>query len=387
MRGIPGELVREPHSVDLEPVARDLAALFGAGPRVLSHASILVCDHAGPSPLLSAEPPIAPWGRDPKPVENPAQPFYARHPIDFLRKGTAVKRSKPGSALVVGASGYVGRGLVPALAEAGFSVVATGFANLASVAAGKGIDARPLDVRDGPAVRALVDEVRPEVLFDCTTVSRPELLVPVVVDGARRLATAAAACDARHILLSTDNVFDGATGWYAEEDPICPVNAYGRAKAAAEALVLRLARHPVIVRTSLVSGLEPLDPRSRWVVDALARGEDVALFTDEFRCPIWIEDLVAALLELTRTTHRGPLHVVGPERLSRYDIGALLAAWLGLPQGHLKPALAGRSGMNRTLDGSLATARSRQILKTVLRGFETRLLPLIEGQRPEPVSD
>ncbi len=285
--------------------------------------------------------------------------------------------------MVVGASGYVGRNLTPAIAAAGYRVVGTGLRNIDSIPRGRRIKRRELDVRDRSAARALVEEVRPEILVDCTTVTDAALLAPVIVDGARNLATASAAVEAIHILLSTDNVFDGTSGWYAEEDPVCPANPYGQAKAAAEKLVLRLSHHPVIVRTSLVSGLDPLDPRSQWVANALHQETPVSLFTDELRCPIWIDDLVAAMVELIDGRHRGILHVVGPERLSRYDIGALIAQWLGLSRDSLVPSLAGRSGLARTLDGSMATGRAKSILSTEPRGFESRILSLIEGRREE----
>lgn len=285
--------------------------------------------------------------------------------------------------MVVGASGYVGRNLTPAIAAAGYRVLGTGLRNLDSIPRGRRIKTRELDVRDRSAVQALVEEVRPEILVDCTTVSDPAQLAAVIVDGSRNLATASASVGAIHILLSTDNVFDGASGWYAEEDPVCPANPYGRAKAAAEEIVMRLSTRPVIVRTSLVSGLDPLDPRSQWVANALHQGTPVSLFTDELRCPIWIDDLVASVVELLDGRHLGVLHVVGPERLSRYEIGALIAEWLDLPKEALVPSLASRSSMARTLDGSMATGRARSVLTTDPRGFESRILALIEERGGE----
>lgn len=289
-----------------------------------------------------------------------------------------------GAVLVVGASGYVGRALVPAFRAAGRPVVAAGLNHLDRIPSGDGVDVRRLDVRDAAAVGTLVHDVAPAAVVDCVAVREPELLWPVIVDGARNLARASAAVQAVHLMVSTDNVFDGNQGWYAEEDPVCPVQPYGQAKAAAEELVLRLADHPVVVRTSLVCSLEPLDPRSQWVVNALREGRPISLFTDEFRCPIWVDDLARALVELADGRHRGILHVAGPERFSRYDVGALLARWLGCRPDVLVPALACRSELRRTLDGSLAIGRSRQVLGSEPRGFGERLLELIEAREADP---
>jgi len=37
----------------------------------------------------------------------------------------------------------------------------------------------------------------------------------------------------------------------------------------------------------------------QWIDGALAKGEEVQFFHDEFRCPIYVKDLVAIILALT----------------------------------------------------------------------------------------
>ena len=51
--------------------------------------------------------------------------------------------------------------------------------------------------------------------------------------------------------ISTDYVFDGTkTGAYLESDPVCPINVYGRTKAAGEDAVRRILKRHVIMRTA-----------------------------------------------------------------------------------------------------------------------------------------
>ena len=80
--------------------------------------------------------------------------------------------------LVTGATSGIGAGIARAFAAAGDAVVATG-ATDAEVAAARdqsgqpGIDVRVLDVRDGDAVRALVDELgKLDVVVNCAGVIR-----------------------------------------------------------------------------------------------------------------------------------------------------------------------------------------------------------------------
>jgi dTDP-4-dehydrorhamnose reductase len=87
-----------------------------------------------------------------------------------------------------------------------------------------------------------------------------------------------------------------------------------------------------LIRTSLVARAKPLDPSSAWVADALRRGEQVRLFADVLRSPISVDDLAAALWEmaaLPRQERTGPWHVTGPEVVTRYTLGVLIAAHSG----------------------------------------------------------
>jgi dTDP-4-dehydrorhamnose reductase len=75
--------------------------------------------------------------------------------------------------------------------------------------------------------------------------------------------------------LSTDQVFDGAKGWYVETDAVHPLNVYGQTKAEAEQVVLENPAHSV-VRIALTAGTSPTRDRS-FVEDMLrtaAKGDE-----------------------------------------------------------------------------------------------------------------
>ena len=287
----------------------------------------------------------------------------------------AKSRSPQKTVLVVGASGYVGGHLCQALVERGHRVVGTAFSNPDAIPKHRMIQRETLDVRKVTHVRRLVKAAAPWWIVNCTTSVAPGQVRPVIVDGTRNLVDAAGKAKAALLLYSSDNVFDGNRGWYAESDPVSPVNDYGRAKAEAETLASGLVTAALIIRTSLVSGIEPLDPRSEWVVNALRQGETLQLFTDELRCPVWVDDLVNASVELMERGFAGLLHVAGPERLSRHDIGQALARYHALSMKSVEPALASRSQLARPQDASLVISQAQQHLRTPLRGFRERLFP------------
>jgi dTDP-4-dehydrorhamnose reductase len=245
-----------------------------------------------------------------------------------------------------------------------------------------------LDITDRQAIQQLTAQLRPDAIIH-TAVSdrdRPRFssdagFRAAVVDGGRYVAEAAAEAGARCIVLSTDLVFDGTQGNYTEEDPPNPIMAYGQAKADMEHALLAMGTDLVIVRTSLILTLEPMGKHVTWIVDALRQGEARNLFTDELRCPIWSDQLAAALLELSTLNYRGLLHVAGPEATHRYALGLALADHFGLDSSLITPGLSAESGLNRPLNCSLNCRRAYRLLKTPFQGVHARLRSKVSSPR------
>jgi dTDP-4-dehydrorhamnose reductase len=236
-----------------------------------------------------------------------------------------------------------------------------------------------LDLTDAAAVRCLLTEVQPQTVIH--TASAPpavaqrsvQALEAVIVEGTRHLAAACADTGAHLVHLSTDVVFDGEGAPYTEDAPLGPLHAYGRAKAAAEEIVADFCPDAVLVRTSLIYGFEPLDPRTRWVVDSIRTGEPITLFVDEVRCPVWVEQLAAALLELAARREAGIWHVAGPQALSRYEFGMRLADFLGVDPAEITPGVSRQSGLLRPRDCRLDVHKALMRLQSPLWGVDETL--------------
>jgi dTDP-4-dehydrorhamnose reductase len=276
--------------------------------------------------------------------------------------------------LVTGGTGFVGGRL---LERAGPTWEATGTYHLAAP------PARPwawqrLELRDAAVVDACLAAARPEVVIHAAYDKRaPEA---VIAGGTSHVVAAARRVGARVLLVSTDLVFDGRQGYYREEDPPAPLEAYGAAKVAAEQTVL--AAGGLVVRTALVYSLRPPDPANQGLLIApLARGETPCLFTDEYRTPIHVDDLAEALLELAAWPPEawaalpagGILHVAGPERLDRYTFALRLAPHLGVDPARLRAGTLAASGLVRAADTSLDTSRAHALLRTPLRALDVVL--------------
>jgi dTDP-4-dehydrorhamnose reductase len=236
---------------------------------------------------------------------------------------------------------------------------------------------RDLDLTDSAAVRAFFQQRPPELIIHCAAMSRspdcqaqPDLARKVNVEATRLLADLAAGT--RFVFLSTDLIFDGRDGNYDEQAEVNPLSMYAETKVHAEAVVLRNSR-AVVIRTSLNGGTSPTGNRgfNEEMRNAWKRGQSLKLFADEFRSPIPAEATARATWELSLSNKAtGIYHVAGTEKLSRWEIGQLVAArWPNL-NPHLEPAsIKDYNGPPRPPDTSLNCSKAQTILRCRLPGL------------------
>lgn len=270
--------------------------------------------------------------------------------------------------LVTGGSSYLGRHLLP-LVPAHWLLAYTYFHN--STAAQPGGQA--VDICDATAVYQLVQQFQPDVIIHTVGSNRSPNMTAVISQGTRHICQAATAVGARLIHLSTDSVFSGHAAPYHETAVPDPVNAYGRAKAAAEEIV---QQHPntVIIRTSLIYGLQQIDHGTAWMAQALKAGEPVQLFSNQIRNPVWVETLSHACLELAQNSYVGILNVAGQQAMSRAEFSLrLLDYWQIEPRHTL--FIAPSEGGHWPLDCRLDLARATAVLQTPLLGVDQCLPP------------
>ena len=241
-----------------------------------------------------------------------------------------------------------------------------------------------LDLRDEAAISQVFDSWKPDVVVHTAAPrgrTRDYADIPLM---AAAVATATKTIGARLVHLSTEAVLDGKRSPYRDDAPPCPVNPYGKAKAYAEKLVA--ARHPAvaIVRTSLIFGLKPLDKHTQWLVSDLAAGEQVRLYTDDVCCPIWVENLAAAVLELAGRDAPGHINIAGTQPLSRWDFGLKMLLALGIqPAENLRPGLRTECGSVHPRHLVLDVRHAQTILKTPLLTVD-EALKLQTGGYPRP---
>lgn len=202
-----------------------------------------------------------------------------------------MKEQEPGSLALIGAGGMLA-GMVRETAPGHYRIIP--------------FDLPDFDITDRRQVRAVLQELRPELVVNCAAFtdvdgceSREELAHRVNAEGPGHLAEAARDVGAVLVHISTDYVFDGAGNRpYTEEDPVGPRSAYGRSKLAGERAILDsgLAEY-LIIRTSWLYG-----PGGKNFVDTIARlaaeREELRIVADQVGSPTYTGDLARAIFRL-----------------------------------------------------------------------------------------
>jgi dTDP-4-dehydrorhamnose reductase len=222
--------------------------------------------------------------------------------------------------LVFGGNGQLGRELFHATAERHVAL--------------RALTRAEADIADEAAVAAALKRGKPDLVVNAAAYTS--------VDGAeshdaeaRRgnevgpavLAAACANAGIPLIHISTDYVFDGSKdGAYRESDPVHPINAYGRSKAAGEDAVRRALDRHVILRTAWL--YSPFGRNFLKTILQLAQTRDaLRIVADQYGSPTSARELAEAIL------HIAPRLIAEPRLSGTYHFTANGATtWYGFAE-------------------------------------------------------
>ena len=99
-------------------------------------------------------------------------------------------------------------------------------------------------------------------------------------------------------------------------------------------------------------------------------GKTLSLFTDEYRCPIAAAVTARAVWELVAQQVTGLFHLAGSERMSRWEIGRMVAARNAAVGPRIEPSsLKSFTGAPRPPDVSIDCSRVQERLSFPLPRF------------------
>lgn len=236
--------------------------------------------------------------------------------------------------MVTGASGMLGRDLVPYLEAKGYQVTAM---------ARRDLDL--LGTTDHIAETVL--NAQPQIIIHAAAYTDvdgaendPELAMAVNKDGTRKLALAAREVDAIMVYVSTDFVFDGLKHTpYTPSDKPNPVNTYGLSKHYGELMVSELMDTYYVVRTSWVYGVHKRN-FVQFVLESARQGREVKAAEDMVGSPTWTGSLSTALEKIMTSGAFGIYHAGDAGIVSRYEQARTICHAAGLSSDHIRPVRA-----------------------------------------------
>ena len=206
--------------------------------------------------------------------------------------------------------------------------------------------------------------------------SNPTLAHHVNVVLASNVAKACAGLGIKLVHISTDHLFSGQESMMREDHPIAPVNVYGKTKAEAEYRVSEINSEALIIRTNFYGwGTTYRQSFSDVIIKGLRSHQEITLFQDVFYTPILIENAVRVIHDLIDLKANGIFHVVGDNRISKYEFGLRIAEKFGFDSGKIVPGcLVNQSRLiKRPFDMSLSNSKTRTLLGKRLGGIDEQI--------------
>jgi dTDP-4-dehydrorhamnose reductase len=282
--------------------------------------------------------------------------------------------------LVTGASGLLGSSVLLRALEMQKEVV--GIYHRYSFRP-SGAASHSIDLTDFNATRTAVATRRPSTIIHCAGATNvdwcedhPEEAHRMNTSASSFLAQLANEINAKFVYVSTDSVFDGTHGHYSETDLPVPVNVYAQTKLLAEQEVQRAHSSVLIVRVTFYGrNVQPKQNLAEWVLDQLRQGKSVPGFTDVYFCPILVNDLAEIILEMLDRDLGGIYHVVGAEKVSKYEFASRLATVFGFNPTLVVPSKIADAQLRarRPRDTSLNTEKISRALGRPMPGVDSGL--------------
>ena len=211
------------------------------------------------------------------------------------------ERPKP-RILLTGKTGQVGRELAPLLHRLGELTV---------------LDRRQLDLAKPDEIRRVIRGARPDLIVNAaayTAVDGAESDEPAArainADAPGIMAEEARKLGARLVHYSTDYVFDGAGRTpYQEDDPVNPLNVYGRTKLQGERAIQQAGAAYLIFRTGWVYARQGRNFLLT-VLRLAAEKEELRIVRDQTGAPTSSAEIAAATVKVLSQIYspaNGPL--------------------------------------------------------------------------------
>jgi dTDP-4-dehydrorhamnose reductase len=200
---------------------------------------------------------------------------------------------------------------------------------------------KDFDVTDHARTRAVLMDLRPEVLLNTTAYhrvddceSQPEMAYAVNVLAVLNLVHIANELNAVLVHISTDYVFDGKAQLpYTEKSEPFPLSVYANSKLAGELLVRAMARRHFLIRSCGLYGAAGSHGKGGNFVETIRararRGEPIRVVNDQVVTPTYTVDLANQIARVLLTEHFGLFHMTNAGSCTWYEFASAVLEMSG----------------------------------------------------------
>ena len=188
-----------------------------------------------------------------------------------------------------------------------------------------------VDVTDFARTRAVLTDVRPDVVLNTTAYHRvddcethPELAYQVNASAVLNLVRIASDLDAVLVHISTDYVFDGSVQTpYTETSEPFPLSVYANSKLAGELLIRAMSRKYFLIRSCGLYGVAGSRGKGGNFVETMiakaSRHEPIQVVNDQIVTPTYTVDLAEQIVRVLPTTQYGLFHMTNEGSCTWYE--------------------------------------------------------------------
>lgn len=278
------------------------------------------------------------------------------------------------NVLIVGSSGFIGNVLLEEFSKK-HDVLGTFCTHPVD-------GLKHLDITDKKEISNVVTSFNPDIILHAAANPNVEYCEDhrkesweVNVNGTENMAKVTKKVGAKLVYFSSDYIFDGKDGPYSEEDVPNPINVYGEQKLASERLIQGLLKDYLVIRTTVVYGLERLEKNFVMImIKKLENNQSMKVPNDQVGTPTYANNLAIAVRELVEKNKKGIYHIAGPDLIDRYSFAKIVAEIFSLNPELLISVPTSQLGQvaPRPLKAGLKIDKAQ-------RELETRLVGVREG--------
>jgi dTDP-4-dehydrorhamnose reductase len=247
------------------------------------------------------------------------------------------------TVLVTGSNGLLGQKITEKIVnEGGVKLIATSKGNNRFLIK-EGYEYAEMDILEPDNVKQVINKYNPDAIIHTAAMTNvdtcedeKEMAFKLNVEAVKTLVNICEEKGIHLVHLSTDFIFDGEDGPYAENAKPNPLSYYGETKLLAEEVIKQSECKWAILRTIIVYGVVNDMSRSNivlWAKGALEKGNPLNIVNDQWRMPTLAEDLADCCLLAVEKEAQGVYNASGKDMMSISELVARVADFWKLDKG------------------------------------------------------